>query len=308
MNAENNNNTTSRALVNHQKRADMGVRTSWHSTVLSIEPDVILSSLYAHSRRLNTEANEDDAMSQLVVGSLLGFYKNNTLFIEDCFVNAIELEAGKISVNTDHHLGMLDLKMKSQSTTAGQSKDDFVGMIINCVDLDVISRLQDWIFGNRAQSRYAMSNKNQAPVFICMDTSMQSGRFEIRAFQRDRNGIMFLDVPHVIGTNFPKSVICSVKSEMPSACEEATACEEDSSTVASAANVALQTTEFLKSTLSETSDVAIARSIFDILSVNPLMTEAVSQSALQRITTDSTALVYLLKLSQLQAEMARRSY
>lgn len=82
------------------------------------------------------------------------------------------------------------------------------------------SKLHNWLIQHRATSKFIPTNKLPVPIFVCIgmlnndlvyslvDTSLSSGRLEIKAYQRDRNQIMFLELPVTIGHSFPKVRYC----------------------------------------------------------------------------------------------------
>jgi len=320
----NRNAGFNRALVNEVRSSvkivDKGLRTSCVRRHVVIEPDIIMNLLYAHTRitsgsKVRTNGSNSDVLAANqglpVVGTLFGRSiatpTGSVLAIEDSFINSLENKNKDGTdqssddvdwvVRADYHMGMLDLCKGSSN-----QNQEIVGMIINTMDMAVVNRLQDWLVGQKSVSRWNPSKRGSIPIFICVDASLSSKRLDIRAYQRDRNGIMSLEVPVAIGNNFPRSVITAIHEDSD---QEDSDNEEEVNRHLEISILRLKDMlQTLKNYIEETQDISCGREVFNALCVNPLIKTIISVDSCERMTGDAMSMVYLLRLAELQAEIS----
>jgi len=314
----NRNAGYNRALVNEVRASvkveDKGLRTSCVRRHVVIEPDIVMNLLYAHTRMTNEVAGSNQGVP--VVGTLFGRTivtpTGSVLAIEDSFINSLEkknkdpsdkaTDEGDWAVRADYHTGMIDLR----KGTSNQNHE-IVGMIMNTVDMSVVNRLSEWLTCQKSVSRWNPSKRGSIPMLICVDSSLSSGRLDIRAYQRDRNGVMFLEVPVVIGNNFPRSVVTSIHEETTEAIEGSDNSEDEDPINRHLDTSLLRLKDLLqnlKRYIEQSGDVSCGREVFNALCVNPLIKTIISVDSSERMAGDAMSMVYLLRLAELQAEIS----
>eukprot|EP01026_Neomeris_dumetosa_P022576 TRINITY_DN1943_c0_g1_i2.p1 TRINITY_DN1943_c0_g1~~TRINITY_DN1943_c0_g1_i2.p1 ORF type:complete len:297 (+),score=26.59 TRINITY_DN1943_c0_g1_i2:46-891(+) len=153
-----------------------------------IFPSVLLSVLDAYQRR-----NEEN---QRAIGTLLGSITGNVIYVKDCFCVPHNEDQLQVELDVQHHKTQAELYMKANP------KYIIVGWFSggNIQDISINDAL--------LQEYYMKQNKHGMGIFLQVDTSLNSGKIEIKTFMSRQLSLSekslaqeFVEVPHDVSVD-----------------------------------------------------------------------------------------------------------